>query len=350
MAHNVHALSSVSRLRQIATVAAATLAIGAHAQTPSLNVALYGGSFLDNTKACVEPAFAKVSSAKVRFVPASTSETVARLRAEKGAPSIDVAYMDLSAATQAGNEGLLDTLDKTKLNNYADLYPSAQDKGDHFVGMLYGATAIAYNPDLMKVPPTSWKDLWNPAYKGMVAVGDIAGTSGQQFLIAAARLNGGNESNIDPGFKAVASLRPNVNMFYTQADQVVSLFQQGDIAMAVWYPDRTAVAAAKGIKVKAVMPSEGAIGVMSTLSIPNGSKNSTLAETYIDTVLSPDVQSCFAGKQFVGPTNKKVKLPATLADKVPYGDAVKKLYFPDPQVVNKSLSAWTERWGREVTR
>jgi len=46
--------------------------------------------------------------------------------------------------------------------------------------------------------------------------------------------------NIDPGFEAIKKLKPNVQMMYTQPDQIIPLFERGDIAVrgVVHGPDR----------------------------------------------------------------------------------------------------------------
>jgi spermidine/putrescine-binding protein len=315
-----------------------------------LILGIFGGTFADNTRACHVAPFEKATGAKVRFVLGSSVDNVARIRATKGKPEFDLAYMDLAISVAARNEGLLDKIDAAKLTHYGDVYASAKDKDDRFIGMMYGASAIAYNPKLVKTPPTSWQDLWKPEYKGKLAIGDISGTTGLHFLIAAARLNGGSLENIDPGFKAIAQLKPNVVMMYSQADQVVPLFERGEIAIAVWYPDRVGAAAAKGVPVAAVFPKEGAIGILPTVAIPNGAKNKALAERFIDVLLSPDAQRCFAEKQYAGPVNRKVQLDPKLAAVLPYGDSVEKMYFPDPDYTAKMRPQWVERWGREIAR
>ena len=86
------------------------------------------------------------------------------------------------------------------------------------------------------------------------------------------------------------------------------------------------------------------------MSIPEGSKNKALAEKYIDQLLSAETQKCFAEKQYAGPVNKNVKLDDKLASALPYGAAVGKMHFPDPEKTAKLLPAWTERWGREIAR
>ena len=135
---------------------------GASAQ--ELVVGIFGGTFADNTRACAVVPFEKATGAKVKFLLGSSVQNVAKLRATKGSPEIDVAYMDLAIATQGKGEGLLSKLDTSKLTNYAALYDNAKDKDERFVGMMYAGSVIAYNPKLVTPAPTSWHDLWKPEF------------------------------------------------------------------------------------------------------------------------------------------------------------------------------------------
>ncbi len=325
-------------------------AFSASASAQQLNVAIFGGSFAENVRTCVAEPFTRATSTRVNFVLGNSVQNAARLRATRGRPDVDVAYMDLQVAVQAKAEGLLDQIDPARLTNLPDIYPSAVDPDRRWIGFMYSSTAIAYNPRELRTPPSSWADLWSPALRGKIAIGDISATSGQHFLIAAARLNGGSVENTEPGFRAIRELRPHVVTLYTQADQVVQLIERGDIAAAVWFSDRVGAAARSGVPVAVVFPSEGAIGILPTFAIPQGARNKALAEQYMDRALSSDAQRCFAERQYAGPTNRRVELPAELAALVPYRESVDRLYFPPPEVVAQNLPAWTDRWNREIAR
>jgi spermidine/putrescine-binding protein len=326
----------------------AALAWPAAAQ--ELVVATFGGTFVDNSKKCHAAAFEKQTGATVKYVLGSSVQTAAKLRAAGGRSELDVAYMDSQIVKQVKAEGLLQSLEPAKLAHWNDIYESGRDKDGLWVGMMFAGTMITYNTNLVKNPPTSWADLWKPEYKGKLAIPDISGTSGQQFLMAAARINGGSVENIDPGFEAIKRLKPNVQMMYTQPDQIIPLFERGDILVAVWYTDRTGAAAAKGVPVAAVYPKEGAIGIVPTVSIPRASQKRELAQKYISVLLSPEGQVCFAQSQFAGPNNRKVQLPPDLARLLPYGENVQKMFFPDTDFVAKKFPEWSERWGREIAR
>ena len=332
----------------LAVFLAATLTLPASAE--DLVVATFGGTFVDNSKKCHAASFEKATGATVKYVLGSSVQTAAKLRAAGGRAEIDVAYMDSQIVKQMKAEGLLQMLEPAKVGHWSDLYDASRDKDGYWVSSMFAGTIITYNTNLVKTPPASWADLWKPEFKGKLAIPDISGTSGQQFLMAAARLNGGSLENIDPGFEAIKKLKPNAQMMYTQPDQLIPLFERGDIAIAVWYTDRTGAAAAKGVPVAAAYPKEGAIGIVPTVSIPKASQKRELAQKYIATLLSPEGQLCFAQTQFAGPTNKKVQLPADLAKLVPYGDIVQRMYFPDTDFVAKKFPEWSERWGREIAR
>ena len=294
LARNVLISASVLMVASPASVFAQELAVG-----------IFGGSFLDNTKICHAASFEKATGAKVNFVLGNSVQNAAKLRATRGRPDLDVAYMDLQIVEQAKGEGLLQAMQPGMLMNLGNLYPSAVDTDRNWVGIMYSGTTIAYNPKLIKEPPQSWADFWNPAYKGKVALADITATFGQHFLLAASRLRGGSMENTDVGFAALKELHPNVVTYYTQADQLVSLFERGDIAIAPWSVDRIGAAAAKGVPVAVSFPKEGAVGILPTVSIPKGSPNTELAHKYIDVLLSPEGQKCFAEKQFAGPTQTR---------------------------------------------
>jgi spermidine/putrescine-binding protein len=343
-------LMSVTRRATLAVLAAALAAVPAAAGAEELVVGIFGGSFVDNAKKCHAAPFEKATGATVKYVLGSSVQTAAKLRAAGGRSEFDVTYMDSQIVKQVKGEGLLQALEPAKVAHWNDLYDVSKDKDAQWVSLMFAGTTIAYNTNLVKTPPTSWADLWKPEYKGKLAIPDISGTSGQQFLMAAARLHGGSLENIDPGFEAIKRLKPNVQMMYTQPDQLIPLFERGDIAVAVWYTDRTGAAASKGVPVAAVYPKEGAIGIVPTVAIPKGSTKKDLARRYIGVLLSPEGQLCYAQSQFAGPTNRKVVLPADLARLLPYGENVQRMYFPDTDLVAKKLPEWAERWGREIAR
>lgn len=337
------------RLQSGAAVAAVCALAGAMpAGAEELVIATFGGSFADDTETCHVELFEEKTGADAILTLGSSVDIAAKIRATAGDPEIDVAYMDRSIVEQLRNEGLLEELDFTTLDNYGDVAPQAFDPQNTFVNFMTAATVIAYNPELVSPPPDSWEDLYDAQYAGKLAIGDITGTSGLHFLMAMNKLRGGDFETQDAGFAAVEELMPNVVMLYTQADQLVQLFERGEIVIAPWYPDRIGSAADAGVPVAVAYPEEGAVGIQPTVSIPKGSPNKDLAMQYIDVLLSPEGQKCFAEKKYAGPVNQKVELSDEVKAIVPFGESYENLWYPDTEEIAKLRPGWTERWQKEI--
>lgn len=336
-------------MRSLLIGAMALVTVTAPCLAEELVIASPGGSFLDQIVACKAAPFGKANGVATNVVASSSVQTAAKLRATKGSPEFDIVYVDSEIAVPLAKEGLLETIDYTKLANRASVGNQFFDKDGKFVTMMTAATTIAYNPKLTE-KPTSWADVLDPKYKGKIALPDITGTAGVHFLLAINKLRGGTLDNVDPGFAAIKEIKDGVKMFYTQADQLVPLFERGDIVIAPWYPDRIGSAADSGVSVAVAYPKEGAVGIRPTIAIPAGSKNMALALKYIDADLGEASQKCFADQKYAGPVNRNVVLSAKAASILPSAEDVEKLWYIDLDVVAAKRAEWTARWQREITR
>jgi len=324
----------------------------AQAQAPrQLTVIVYGGSFEEGWKKAVIEPFEKANpDIKVRIATGLTMETVAMMRAQKADPQIDVIMMDEVGAAQANREGLYEPLTAAKIPNMDKLYSQFRTAGDPYTKFMYVAQVLAYDKSRIKTPPTSWKDLWNPAYKGFEAIPDIDTTHGTMMLMMAARINGGSEQNIGPGFDALKALKPSILTFWKQHAQVSQMFTQGDIWITSWTSDRTQGLIEAGGNVGWVIPQEGGYLIDSTIGIAKGSKNADAAQRYINYVLGEAAQVANARYTNIAPVNREVTLPPDVAAKLPAGDVnLKKLLPADWNYVTTQRPQWVDRWNREVT-
>src|SRR4249919_2108364 len=90
-----------------ALVAALVLAgtVPAHAQQKTFYVAGYGGSFEQTMRKEIIPAFEKKHGVKVEYVAGNSTDTLAKLQAQKANQQIDVAIVDDGPMYQAINLG-----------------------------------------------------------------------------------------------------------------------------------------------------------------------------------------------------------------------------------------------------
>lgn len=319
----------------------------------TLNINSFGGSFQSAVEKTVVKPFESKYGATVNVTTALSSDALTQLKASnKGTPALDVAYMDLAPIYQAISSGLLQKFDRSKLPALSDMYSLAVDKNGYWIAELVAMTGIAYNTDKIKTPPTSWQDLWNPEYSGHVAISDISGTCGYQFLVEAAKLNGGSETNIDPGFTALKKLKPHLASIYKTPDEAVQLLTSGEAWLGVAYSDRTSAAKASGAPIAFAQPKEGAIAVLSCMTIPAGTQRATLAHQLMNEQISTKVNQNFVTAVAEGPTNSKVKLSKSFLDAnyVPYGvQTINSLINYDYSVIARQLSDWTTRFGTDIS-
>jgi putative spermidine/putrescine transport system substrate-binding protein len=341
-------------LRKLGLAAAAMVLSlsAASADEPTLYVGAYGGSFEQMLRKDVIPAFSQANGgAKVVVVPGDSTTTLAKLQAQKGKAGMDVAFLDDGPMYQAIQLGFCGKLADAPV--YKDLYDIARFKSDNAVAVGLIATGIAYNTRLFKAkgwaPPTSWKDLSDPKYKGRMVMPSIKNTYGLHALLVEAQINGGSDTNIDPGFKVMEkSIAPNVLSFDPSPGKIAELFQDDEIALAVWGNGRVQALRQQGIPVEFVYPKEGAVALGMGVCVVDKSANEALAQKFVQYVLSPPVQAILADSQGVAPANRKTQLPPEVAARVPGPDVIGKLIRVDWDVVNPKRADWTQRWNREI--
>ncbi len=337
----------------LAALMSSALATGAYAADPEvLTVGGYGGSFEIMMKKLVIPAFEKEHNVKVAYVSGNSTENLARLQAQKGAQELDVVILDDGPMYQADALGFCAPLEKTPIKD--DVYDLAQFS-PNAIGMGFVATGFAYSKEFFEKEgwdlPTSWEDLKDPKYEGLISVPPISNTYGLHALVMLARNAGGGEKDIDPGFAAMADeVAPNVLVFEPSSGKMSELFQNGEIAFSVWGSGRVASLANTGYPVDFIYPKEGAVALMLAGCPVVDSNVPEEAQAFIDYLLQPEIQVQLGEAMGSGPVNKKTVLPPKLAESLPYGEKISKLVNVDWDVINPLRQEWTARWAREVER
>ena len=318
----------------------------------TLKINSFGGTFQEAVEKVVVPAFEAKYDTTVSVTTAISTDALTKLKASpRNAPALDVPYMDLAPIYQAKAAGLLQPMDRSKIPHLADMYDLAVDPEGYWVAELVSMTGIAYNTEKVKTPPTSWHDLWDPKFEGRVAISDVAGTAGYQFLVQAARLNGGDESDIDPGFKALSRMKRNIATIYKAPDEMSQLLTSGEAWIGPWYGDRLSSLKRKGAPVAFVTPKEGAIAILSAVCIAKGTRQRAAAHNFINSQISARVNKKFITTIAEGPTNKSVQLdPKFLRENyIPYGPkAMSALVSLDSKTIARNLPDWISRWQSEI--
>ena len=144
----------------------------------------------------------------------------------------------------------------------SELYPAALFKDDKAVAVGQTGTGFMINTKVFKEKgwpiPTSWNDLKDPKFKKQLVIPPINNTYGLYTLMMYARMNGGGEKNIEPGFKVMkADINPNVLVYEPSPGKMTELFQSGQANIAVWGTGRVQAFANTGFPVDFIYPKEG---------------------------------------------------------------------------------------------
>ncbi len=344
----------MNQFRKIAVLCAlAAASFAASAQT-TLYIGGFGGSTEQLFRDKIIPAFEAKNNAKVVYVPGNSTDTLAKLAAQRGKQDLSVALIDDGPMYQAVEQKLCAPLADGPV--FKDVYANARMIGDRSIGVGFIATGLAYNKDVFKrngwAPPTSWNDLADPKYKGKVVIPPITNGYGLLTLVMTARMNGGGEEKIDPGFDTVQKkIAPNVAAWEGSPGRMAQMLQTGEAGLVVWGNGRVQAVADQGAPVEFVYPKEGAIALMTAICVVEGAPQAALGQAFLQYVLSPEVQAQLADKQGWGPVNRTTKIPPEVASKVVFGpERVDKLVSVNYNVINAKRAEWTTRWNRTIER
>lgn len=136
---------------------------------------------------------------------ASSAEELQAVQNLKGQPSQpDVLDLGYSFTQPAIDQGLIE---QYKPSNYDAIPDNLKDADGYWVGAYFGVLSVGVDTSRVDVP-TSFADLKDPKYKGMVALpGDPrSGASSVATVFAAALANGGSLDDITPGIDYFAEL------------------------------------------------------------------------------------------------------------------------------------------------
>lgn len=314
----------------------------------------FGGTFQKAMKATVIPAFEKKYNVKVIYVVGTSAQLTAKLLAERNHPRIDVIWGTDASYYIGRKAGLFAKLDRSKIPNLADLYPFAVYADGTGVMMGMQACGIEYNTKIFAekgwAPPKSWNDLWDPKYRGHVVSYNLPIGYASVFFSVVSKLTGSKHGDFAPAWKKIAQLVPNVLTFVNPPAQVDALFATGGAWIGYNGSARIGELAARGVPVAMATPKEGAVLNPNQFVVVKNGPNPELANEFINFALSVQAQEMIAKTMLLGPVNRKVKLDAASATKVPYGKAVKKLWIIDQDAINEHMKQLVQKWTQVVSR
>jgi putative spermidine/putrescine transport system substrate-binding protein len=282
---------------------------------------------------------------------------VDRLTAQGANPRVTIVQWDVPIGIAACDKGQCAPIDVAKAPNLKKVPAWALSSGpsgkpETLTAGVVGV-GILYNEEELKkhnLPvPTSWADLKKPEYAGRLGITAPQSSMGTAALVMLARLGGGGEKNIDPGFAATKEITPK-NTIFTWSSEMSNLFQLGDLWVAVNSNNIAPALRAKGLPIKFSLPKEGSPTANTGMSLVKGAPCEAAAYEYINLYFSDEFQAKRMESGTLSPSKDawgKIS-PALKADLGMGPDDLDKFIDLDWRTINAVRPGWIERWTREI--
>ncbi len=307
----------------------------------------YPGPWEEAYRAVVLPAVKKSADVDTVLTPLLSLDQVAKVKASRSVPPLDVFMLDPGPAVIAIEDTLVDKFDPSRCKNIGNLQKAFYD--DWGVAVAAQIVGIAYNPKKVE-RPKGWKDLFEAKYNGKVGISGFGTTFGTSSLIEISKLYGGSLTNVDPAFAQLKKWLPNVAVIAQNPVAVNTLFQQGQMDVTYTNYQTVSTLKARGVDIEFVKPETGPITFYTTLHVVKNAPNRDNAYAFIDTVLSTEVQAALQKPPYsLLSVNKNVPLqPDIPADIVKSHAELASFIHHDWRQINPHRAAWIERFNKEI--
>lgn len=288
---------------------------------------------------------------------ASEEELLTKLRTG-GVGKIDLILPNASILPVAINEGLLEEIDTSKLENYpkinekfTNLPENSKDNKTYAIPWVWGSTGIAYNSDEIKNKVDSINILWDKKYKGKIAFRDDYNDA-----VMAAAIALGQDPNHPSDLAAIKQKlieQKELNRTYWKTgDEFSKLFAGKQISAGLMWSGQSAAMKKNGEPITYVIPKEGAIGWVDNWAIVKDTKNKDLALKFIDYMISTKFQEDWVKKGGPNPVNMdaiKNLDPAFVKELGINDEMIAKLHFITYRSDDEKKK-WNELWQEVKSR
>ena len=251
----------------------------------------------------------------------SSAEEIQKFDAEKNNPVADQGDIGIQFGPVAVEAKAVAAYKPTRWDKVPDY---AKDPDGYWMCWYTGTISLVVNTALVPNVPRSWADLKKPEYKGKLGISDPRTTGQGAMLFMAANLAmGGDENNLDPGFKYFKELS-DAGIF-TPAGPSAANIEKGEVAIGVLWdynalPLRDKLKAqSPPVPLEVVIPSDGTTQAPYCHVINAYAAHPNAAKLFREYILTDEVQIIQA-KKYARPIIADLQLPKEVADAFPPAD------------------------------
>lgn len=291
--------------------------------------------------------FTEQTGTKVIYSNFDTDETMLEKLAQAEGGDYDLVIADDYIIEQAVSQGLVSEIDKDTVTNFGNINPLYQgqfyDPEDIYT-VPYGAgiPLIVYDPEMVDVEITGYKDLWNEELADSIALtANYRVINGITLLSMGKSMNEEDVAVIEEAGEKLKELAPNIRLI--QDDNTQNALLNGEASVAFLYTSQVTTVLAENPDLKVVYPEEGlGFGIMGAF-VPSAAPNAKAANEFLNYLLEPEVfAQCI---QYIGYYNTNqaaddlVDESLVVPDSVTKGEIIQNVSAEADEAYNKN---WTE--------
>ncbi len=233
------------------------------------------------------PAFKAATGIDLEFLRVSSQDALARLRAESANPLFDVWFGGTGDPHMiAVREGVTEFYQPTV---WDDIIPGLKDViSGEYIPLYAGAIGFVINEGVLgeRPLPTTWRDLANPIYKGLIAMPDPT-SSGTAYTTLATLIQIFGE---EEAFELLEQIHMNIAEYTRSGSAPGQLAGRGEVAIAVQFMHDGVKFAAQGFPLTVFAPEEGVGYEIGGISLVANGPNRDAAIAFIEWALTPEAQ------------------------------------------------------------
>lgn len=190
-------------------------------------------------------------------------------------------------------QNLLSKINFDNIPNFRNIDPRFKgldfDPADEYhVPYTTGCSGLSYNSDYVKDSIRSWKELWDPKYKGkLLLTDDMREVLNIGFRINGFRMKNRNKDELKKALDTLISLKKQLKKF--ESNLINDFLTTGEVYIAQNWSGGSARLSLANPKFKFCVPKEGAFYFMDNFCIPSTARNKKNAELFINYLLDPKV-------------------------------------------------------------
>lgn len=287
-------------------------------------------------------AFTEATGVDVQMVFLSSGPALSRIEAEANRPQADVWFGAPSENhILAAERGLIEPYASANAGDLADEF---KDADGNWHAIYTNPLAVGVRTDILEsrgAPvPTSWEDLKNEAYRGLIQMPSPQSSGTAYAVILTLNELWGEDAT----FEYMKELNPNVQT-YTQSGTAPSgALGVGETPIALQFSPGFLKLVDEGFPVEVVFPSEGVGYEVAAMSILKGATNLEDAQKLVDWMTSAEGQGQLSQeKTYFLPIRSDV----SAGEGVPSLDEISLVSY-DPAFASENRQRLVDRWVDEV--